>query len=330
MEKYEKNGSVLYILNILKKHSDEEHLLSSNRISELIEEEYNVKLDSRKIRRDINLLIENFNYDIETYQENNTGYCLRKDPEKDFELGELQTIIDTFSYSNFIPDKISESILNKCLSKMNKYEQSIYNDYKPSIKNTKTDNQEIINNIELINEAISKGKKITFDYYKYSIINNKLVSEKVIPNKPYIVSPYKISYSLQKLYLFCKKDGINEILKYRLDRMKNIEITNKKIDDKYINEVDYEIKNNIAMYTGDSSPFEIECDITMLDTIIETFGKDIKVEKIDDNTFKTKVYSPEEGFKYFCLRNIETVKVLSPESFKKKIKKILKEKINED
>lgn len=328
MEKYEKNGSVLYILNILREYSDEEHLLSSNRISELIEEVYKVKLDSRKIRRDINLLIENFGYDIETYKENNIGYFLRKDPDKDFELGELEAIINTFSYSNFIPDKISESILKKCLSKMNNYEKEAFINFKASIKNTKTDNQEIIINIELINEAISKGKKITFDYYKYSIVNNKLVSEKVIPNKPYIVSPYKVTYNLQKLYLFCKKDGMNEILKYRLDRMKNIEITNKKIDDKFINEVDFEIKNNYAMYTGDSIPFEIECNMSMLDTIVETFGKDIKIEKIDDNTFKTKVYSPEEGFKYFCLRNIETIKVLSPQSFKKRIIKILKEKIN--
>ena len=49
---------------------------------------------------------------------------------------------------------------------------------------------------------------------------------------------------------------------------------------------------------------------------------------IDENTFKTKVFSPEEGFKYFCLRNIETVKVLSPDTFKRKIRKIIKEKIN--
>ena len=81
------------------------------------------------------------------------------------------------------------------------------------------------------------------------------------------------------------------------------------------------------MYTGDSIPFEIECDMSMLDTIVETFGKDIKVELIDENTFKTKVFSPEEGFKYFCLRNIETIKVLSPNSFKRKIIKIIKENL---
>lgn len=328
MEKYLKNGSVLYILNILKKYSDEEHLLSANEISRLIDNEYNVKIDSRKIRRDIHLLIETFGYDIETYEMNNKGYMLRRDPDKDFELGELDIIINTFAYSNFVPSNISDVIVFKCLTKMNIYEQAKYKNYKASLKNTKTNNQEIIKNIEDINDAINKGKKITFDYYKYSIINNKLVEEKLVPKKPYIVSPYKITYNLQKLYLFCKKDGMKNLVKYRLDRMKNIQIINKKIDNKYTEqEIDYEIKNNLAMFTGDSFPFEIECDISMLDTIIETFGKDIKVETIDQNTFKTKVFSPEEGFQYFCLRNIETVKVLSPESFKKKIRRILKENI---
>ena len=36
MELYEKNGNILYVLNILKKYSNEEHILSSNKIKELI------------------------------------------------------------------------------------------------------------------------------------------------------------------------------------------------------------------------------------------------------------------------------------------------------
>lgn len=323
---YEKNGNILYILNILKKYSDEDHLLQIKDIKEKIKEIYDVDIDPRTIRRNINLLIKKFEYDIETYAMNNKGYILRRDPNKDFELSELDIIINTFAYSNFVPENISNGIIEKCLSNMSIYEQEKYRNYKVSLKNTKTNNQEIIKNIEDINEAISKGKKISFDYYKYSIFNNKIIEEKVIPNKPYIVSPYKITYNLQKLYLFCKKDGMKKLLKYRLDRMKNIQILNKKIDNKFTeDDVDFEIKNNLAMYTGDSIPFEIECDISMLDTIIETFGKDIKVELINENTFKTKVYSVEEGFKYFCLRNIETIKVISPKPFKNKIKKILRE-----
>lgn len=32
MDLYEKNGNILYILNVLKKYSDEEHMLSATEI----------------------------------------------------------------------------------------------------------------------------------------------------------------------------------------------------------------------------------------------------------------------------------------------------------
>ena len=78
---------------------------------------------------------------------------------------------------------------------------------------------------------------------------------------------------------------------------------------------------------NDSSPGKISKSLGgVARNIAENLSKlDIKVELIDENTFKTKVFSPEEGFKYFCLRNIETVKILSPNNFKRKIIKIIKE-----
>lgn len=195
----------------------------------------------------------------------------------------------------------------------------------PTLSGRKTSNQEIINNIELINEAISNGKKITFDYYKYNIgKNSKIEEEKVIPKLPYKVSPYKITYNLQKLYLYCLKDGMKEIIKYRLDRMKNVNVLKDKSNDKYLNEVDYYIKNNVAEYTGDMEHVTIECDMSLLDTVIETFGKDIKFEYINENKFKVSFYTVIEGFKFWCLRNLENVKVIEPISLNKKIKQIIK------
>ena len=84
MDLYEKNGNILYILNVLKKYSDEEHILSASKIKEKIEEVYGETIDSRTLRRNINLLKEKFGYDISTYNENKKGYYLTNDPETDF------------------------------------------------------------------------------------------------------------------------------------------------------------------------------------------------------------------------------------------------------
>lgn len=322
MELYEKNGNILYVLNILKKHSNADHILSSNKIKELIESEYNVSLDSRTVRRNINLLIEKFNYDIEKYEENNKGYFIRRDSEYEFEPGELSAILNTFAYSNFIPESMSNAIIDKCLSMMDVYEKDKYKNYKVSIKNTRTDNQEIIKNIEDINEAIYRGKKIIFDYYRYEL-DEKLEYECVGKIK---TSPYKLVYALQKFYLICLDEGKKELFSRRLDRMENIEILKEKSSKKYDdNEIDFFIKSNVSMLSGDTEKVEIECDMSILDNVVELYGKDIKLKKLDDNKFYASFYTTIKGFRYWCLRNIETVKVLSPISLVKDIKKTIKE-----
>lgn len=56
MELYEKNGNILYILNVLKKYSDEEHMLSVTEIKRKIQEIYNIEIDPRTIRRNITII----------------------------------------------------------------------------------------------------------------------------------------------------------------------------------------------------------------------------------------------------------------------------------
>lgn len=74
MDLYEKNGNCIYILNVLKKYTDSEHTLASTEIGEKVKEIYNVEIDPRTIRRNINLLKYKLNYDISTREENGKGY----------------------------------------------------------------------------------------------------------------------------------------------------------------------------------------------------------------------------------------------------------------
>ena len=325
MEIYEKNGNILYVLNILKKYSNVDHILSSNKIKELINKEYNVAIDSRTIRRNITLLIEKFNYDIETFSDNNKGYYLRYNPDIEFENGELSAILNTFAYSNFVSERMSDEIIDKCLSMMNVYEREKYKDFKASIKNTRTNNYEIIKNIEDINEAIFDNKKIKFDYYKYSLDSSTLKENLV---KKVKTSPYKLVYALQKFYLICLDDDKKELYSYRVDKIKDLNILTNKRNNKILDsEIDFYVKNNVNMFSGDAEKVEIKCDVSLLDNVIELYGKDIKLEKIDDNTFYASFYTTIKGFRYWCLRNIETVKVLSPKSLVKDIKNVLKENL---
>ena len=129
MDLYEKNGNILYILNILRKYSDEDHMMSASEIQKKIKEIYNVEIDTRTIRRNINLLKYKFDYDISTRDENGKGYYINRDPETDFEPGELRAIIDNFSYANYIVPSIAKNIIKKCKNIQTVYENEKIKDY---------------------------------------------------------------------------------------------------------------------------------------------------------------------------------------------------------
>ena len=321
MELYEKNGNAIYILNVLKKYSDENHLLQTKEIKEKIKEIYDVDIDPRTIRRIINLLKEKLGYEISTRNENGLGYYLLKNPETDFEPGEIRAIIDTFCYSNYMSTDISKKIIDKCKHLQSIYENEKLNHYQAVMNDTKTDNKEVIKNIEDIENAIYNHKKIKFTYWKYEL-NPKLKKVNVNQIK---ATPYKLVYSLQQFYVICLKDKASKLYTYRIDRMKDIKILKEKASSKIEEkEVEKYIRSSIAMYGGESEIIEFIAHLDLLDMVIEQFGKDIGLRKLDHDTFQVTIKANRVGFKFWALRNIEKVKIVTPISLKNEIRDSIK------
>lgn len=322
MDLYEKNGNVLYILQVLKKYSDEEHMLTVKEIQRKIKEIYDVEIDTRTIRRNINLLKYKLAYDISTREDNGKGYYINRDPETDFEPGEIRAIIDNFSYANYIVPSIAKEIIKKCKNMQTIYENEKLKDYQIYSVNSKTENAEVIKNIEDISSSIYNNHKIKFEYWKYEI-KNKLKKQIVsIPT----VSPFAIIYNKQEFYFIGIKDGQDKFYHYRLDRMKNVQELNDKIT---IKKTKSQIKDfaesTVEMFGGKKEEIEAICNNCLLNTIFDTFGKNVTIEKIprDDENFKLLVDSNQMGFKMWAMRNIDMVEVIRPEKLRNEMKDII-------
>ena len=327
MDLYEKNGNILYILNILRKYSDEDHMMSASEIQKKIKEIYNVEIDTRTIRRNINLLKYKFDYDISTRDENGKGYYINRDPETDFEPGELRAIIDNFSYANYIVPSIAKNIIKKCKNIQTVYENEKIKDYQIYACDSKTENVEVIKNIEDISNSIYLNKKIKFEYWKYAI-TNKL--EKKIVSKP-IVSPYAIVYNKQEFYLIGIKEGKTEFYNYRVDRIKNIQILEEDITiKKKKSEIQDFAESSTEMFGGKKEEIEAICHIWLLDTIFDTFGRNVTIEKIQDNeeSFRLLVDTNTLGFKMWAMRNIELVEVKKPLTLRNEMQYVIKNAMN--
>lgn len=180
MKENESRGNILYVLNVLKKYSDIDHLLTIKDIQEKIECEYKVTIDSRTIRRNINLLNEKaeLDCDIITFNDNRKGYYYNKSLDKEFTLGEVVLILNLIKPYIGIDRTDFKMIRAKMIQLLNVYEQEMAElpfvgySYIPFRKNK---NNEFLRKLEDVSYAIGKNKKISFVYENKNMI--------VLPNR---------------------------------------------------------------------------------------------------------------------------------------------------
>lgn len=61
----------------------------------------------------------------------------------------------------------------------------------------------------------------------------------------------------------------------------------------------------------------------LLDVVLDDFGKNITIHKIDDESFKLILDVSTRGFKTWVMRNIDSVEVISPIALRNEIKEII-------
>ena len=322
---YANQGNILYILNILKKHSDEEHPLSAEEIGDLVDNEYDIKIEQRTIRRNIELLIQKFKYDIEVKraEKNKKLYYINRDPETDFEPGEIRAIIDNFNYASYIIPSVADGIIKKCKNIQTKFENDKIKNYRIYSARGKTSNAEVIKNIEDISECIMTKTKIKFEYWKYNLEGDRVI--KTIVSKP-TVSPYAMVYDKQQFYMIAIKNGEKEFFKYRLDRIKNLKVLDEKITiKKSEKDIERYAESSVEAFGGKNVEIQAICSKVLVDEVIEKFGKNVKIEPQSKDKFKMTLEANELGFKFWAMRNIDVCTVMKPKSLVAEIKKVLEE-----
>ena len=96
---------IMYILEILKKYSDDRHRLKQQDIIDIMKKDYDVACERKAVARNISDLQE-LGYDIET----GGGYYLA---ERDFEDSELRLLIDSVLASRYIPAKQAKDLVDR-------------------------------------------------------------------------------------------------------------------------------------------------------------------------------------------------------------------------
>lgn len=340
-----KKMMIINILDILKRYTDADHRLSQKEIADILAKEYSMKVDRRAVKRNLMNLID-FGYDIEYSEsirmvQNKDGTeeetTLLSDfyLSRDFTEGELRLLIDSLLFSKHIPYSQCKELIRKLEGLSNIY-------FKSRVKHIMTfpenqaNNKQLFLNIELLDEAISKKRQVSFRYLEYGL-DKKMHPRKAADGNErlYLINPYQMAAKEGKYYLICNYDKYDNISNYRLDRITDLKILDtpvkpfeslKGADNKSLDLYKY-MTEHVYMFSSENIHAKFSITKPMISDIIDMFGKDIRFSDETDTHVTVSVNVNEMAMYQFAKSYAPDVIILEPQSLADQIKENLEESL---
>jgi len=316
---------ILYLMKMLLEKTDEENTMTVNdMIAEL--ERYGITAERKSIYDDIEALCH-YGIDIATRKSKTTDYFVAS---RVFELPELKLLVDAVQCSKFVTYKKSNELIKKIESLASSRQAMSLHRQVYVANRVKAINENIYYNVDRLHVAIAENKQVSFKYFDYDIKKEKKYRKN---GDLYFVSPYALSWDDENYYLITFSEKYNDFTHYRVDRMTNIEIVDQPRvilpDDEYFNIADY-TKKVFNMFGGAEEIVKISFDNSLVNAVIDRFGKDITLEKVDENNFAVRInVAISSTFFAWIFQFGSKVKILSSEDVIKKYKCHLQDTIEQ-
>ena len=258
---------IFYILDYLQRNSHENHPVRASDLISMLDRQHNISCDRKTVYSDIAALQE-YGVDIISIPGKNGGYYIAS---RNFELSELKLLIDAVQSSRYLTEKKSRELIEKLLTQCNEQDAKLMKRNVLVSGRVKSMNETIYYSVDTIQEAITQNRQITFRYFDWDFGGKRKFRDKA-----YIASPYGLCQDNENCYLlaFSQRYGITS---YRVDRMMDIslldtpripcpELTGKALND-HANRL-------FQMYSGDAVDVKLLFHRSLLNVVIDRFGKD--------------------------------------------------------
>lgn len=186
-----------------------------------------------------------------------------------------------------------------------------------------SDNTQVMFNLDTLNFAITKRRKVSFIFNRYGI-DLKLHPRR---EKPYIVSPYQMAATNGRYYLIAYDEEKNTFSNYRIDKMTDVKILNIPVKPKselaeFTNgfNLPSHMAEHIYMFSGESIWATFWTTDSMIDALIDWFGKDFKILEKNEDKILIKVKVNEKAIKVWAIQYGDKIEVIQPISLREEIK----------
>lgn len=266
------------IFKYLWETTDEAHPASLADISAFLKQ-HEITADPRTLRKDIEQLTE-FGVDIVKDRRVQNLYHVAT---RHFEAPEVKLLIDAVQSARFITPRKSKALVKRLSSFVAPGDTALLKRHLYIDSRSKATNESIYLNVDRIQTAITERKKISFCYFDYSPSKERVLRH---GGQVYAVSPFAMLWNNDTYYLVGFHDHRQQIAKFRVDRIVQMEITDetavKKPKDFDISEF---FTQEFSMLNGKECMVTLLCENILMNSIIDRFGEDVPTQSVDENHF---------------------------------------------
>ena len=299
---------ILYILDYLQKNSHEDKPVRATELISMLDRQHNISCDRKTVYSDISAL-QDYGIDIISVPGRSGGYYIGS---RNFELPELKLLIDAVQSSRYLTERKSRELIEKLCNQCNEQDAKLMKRTVVVSGRVKSMNESIYYNVDAIQEAIAQNKQISFRYFDWDFGAKRSYRE-----REYQASPYGLCQDNDNCYLLALSER-HGITAYRVDRMSDIRLLehNRISCPELSGKALHEHANRLfQMYAGDAVDVKLRFHRSLLNVVIDRFGKDTMLIPDGDSHFNFTVrVAVSPMFLSWVVGFGEKAKILYPQS----------------
>lgn len=200
-----------------------------------------------------------------------------------FEAPEVKLLIDAVQSARFITPGKSKELVKRLTTFVAPGDAALLERHLYIDSRVKAVNESVYISVDRIQTAIAERRKIAFRYFDYSPAKERVHRH---GGQVYSVSPFAMLWNNDTYYLVGFHDHRQQIAKFRVDRIVQMEVTDetavRKPKDFDVSEF---FTQEFSMLNGKTCRITLLCESTLMNSIIDRFGEDVPTQIVDENHF---------------------------------------------
>ncbi len=276
---------LLKLVELLRQDTDEAHPMTTRALCDAMID-MGIPCDRRTLSVDIDLLNESGIEVLSCRVGKSKAYYIE---DRSFSVPELKILMDAVQASGCITEKKSVELIGKIAALGGTHTAQLLKRNAVAFNPCKHSNESVYYNIDELERAISRGKRITFRYFDLDI---KAKRSYRYDGKIYETEPVALVYNEDNYYLIAYSAKYGKVVPYRVDRMDQVCVQREKISEAARaarKEVGKYRQQTFRMFRGEAYFVTLEFDPALIGVVFDRFGESIRMKETPEGKISASV-----------------------------------------